>query len=238
MYYLKNRYYDPELRRFISADKLSVVNVSKETLDNRNLYVYCNANPLNRNDVSGELWVTLVSAAAGAIVGGAYSIATQMIFEKEVNWVEVAGDAATGALATTSVGRVGQAIAGGVSAVIASRAKDESIGDTVCSGALAALGGIIGGPGAGYGEAYDKLYGFTHILNRIRYDTIEKVKIANRQSRIEYMEEFWKKVINTGKDYVQDFSVKTVVNYRKKIIGYARHYDGRTGESYIYPIYG
>lgn len=32
------------------------------------------------------------------------------------------------------------------------------------------------------------------------------------------MNEFWKKVTNTGKDYVRDFSVKTVVNYGKKLL--------------------
>ena len=41
MYYLKSRYYDPELRRFISADVIAVTNTSLETLHNQNLYAYC-----------------------------------------------------------------------------------------------------------------------------------------------------------------------------------------------------
>ena len=56
MYYLKNRYYDPELRRFISSDAVTTLIASTETLHNRNLYTYCNQNPLTRSDGNGHLW--------------------------------------------------------------------------------------------------------------------------------------------------------------------------------------
>ena len=58
MYYLKSRYYDPELRRFISADSVMSVTASMETFHNRNLYAYCDGNPLSRKDESGDFIIS------------------------------------------------------------------------------------------------------------------------------------------------------------------------------------
>ena len=49
MYYLESRYYDPEIRRFISAD-----NVVITSLAGTNLYMYCGNNPVNMTDPSGK----------------------------------------------------------------------------------------------------------------------------------------------------------------------------------------
>lgn len=88
MYYLKNRYYDPEIRRFISADSYKVVMSSLKTLDNRNLFSYCGQNPINRNDEYGAIWNLIASFAVGAGV----SIGCQIVLERksldEINWVE------------------------------------------------------------------------------------------------------------------------------------------------------
>ena len=52
-YYLKNRYYNPKLGRFISADsQLDIVN----GLSCFNLYAYCGNNPVNRCDANGKFW--------------------------------------------------------------------------------------------------------------------------------------------------------------------------------------
>ena len=65
MYYLQSRYYDPEIRRFISADNIIVTGTSVE-YQNVNLYEYCSDNPINFQDPSGHF---ILSALAGA---GAY----------------------------------------------------------------------------------------------------------------------------------------------------------------------
>lgn len=91
MYYLRNRYYDPTIRRFINADNFFAVQGSLETLHNRNLFAYCDHNPLTRSDSDGDAWMV---AAASFAVGMAASVACQMVFErksiKEVDWLSAA----------------------------------------------------------------------------------------------------------------------------------------------------
>lgn len=52
MYYLKNRYYDPELRRFICADKYLISANSVLT----NLYAYCGNSPTTSYDPDGKFF--------------------------------------------------------------------------------------------------------------------------------------------------------------------------------------
>ena len=58
-YYLNNRYYDPEIKQFINADNPKVVNqfVGNRVMDN--MYIYCDGNPVDRVDPSGEWYYTL-----------------------------------------------------------------------------------------------------------------------------------------------------------------------------------
>lgn len=46
LYYLESRYYNPELGRMMSADSLSVLGMSKTTLNDKNLYNCCDGNPV------------------------------------------------------------------------------------------------------------------------------------------------------------------------------------------------
>ena len=255
MYYLKNRYYDPELRRFISADTVTTATASMETLHNRNLYAYCGENPLTRNDDEGKLWVTVVSALAGAVVGGMYSVGTQMLMDGKsfdnINWTAVACSAATGALATTAVGKVGQALANGVAGVISSYSEDRNWQSAVLNGATSAFFAWRGGAGSGYGAAYDRLYNVEFRVNRMKYDTHVEVMAAHLDSRLKYLDGMKQKVagdmLGYGKDLgrtgVKKAFDKTCVpvygqKKSKRIIGYAHHYDGRTKRGWTYPIYG
>ncbi len=51
-YYLNSRYYDPQIRRFISAD--SITTNTKTDVLGYNLYSYCNNSPLNKTDSDGH----------------------------------------------------------------------------------------------------------------------------------------------------------------------------------------
>ena len=64
MYYLKNRYYDPELRRFICADG----QVNSGSLG-KNMYAYCENNPVNFADYNG-CFATSIGALLGKFVAG------------------------------------------------------------------------------------------------------------------------------------------------------------------------
>ncbi len=54
LYYLKSRYYDSEVGRFISIDKLDYLD--PETINGLNLYAYCLNNPIANIDPNGTFW--------------------------------------------------------------------------------------------------------------------------------------------------------------------------------------
>ena len=77
-YYLQSRYYDPEICRFISADNLELLPALSQTAGQLNLYAYCNNNPVNYTDPSGEgiflaLAILLTFTVAGGVAGGVIS---------------------------------------------------------------------------------------------------------------------------------------------------------------------
>ena len=65
MYFLKSRYYNPELCRFISAD--GIVNANQDILGN-NLYAYCSNNPVKFCDPSGQSIALLMTAIIPACI--------------------------------------------------------------------------------------------------------------------------------------------------------------------------
>ena len=73
LYYLESRYYNPELGRMMSADSLSVLGMSKTTLNDKNLYNYCDGNPVGRVDESGNFWA---GAIFGGVIGGVAGLMT------------------------------------------------------------------------------------------------------------------------------------------------------------------
>ena len=75
LYYLKSRYYDPETGRFLNADDIQILNISKEIINGLNLYCYCNNNPVNDKDESGYLFGFLLALLVGGIVGALVSAA-------------------------------------------------------------------------------------------------------------------------------------------------------------------
>ena len=60
-YYLKTRYYDPELGRFINADSYASTGLG---IIGCNMFAYCNNNPIIYADTDGELLGLLIAGAA------------------------------------------------------------------------------------------------------------------------------------------------------------------------------
>lgn len=61
----ESRYYDPEIGRFINADSYASTDVTG--LLSTNMFAYCENDPVNRSDPSGEFLGTLIGAAAGGV---------------------------------------------------------------------------------------------------------------------------------------------------------------------------
>ena len=78
LYFLKTRYYDPEVGRFITIDDLSYID--PEIINGLNLYAYCTNNPVMNIDPNGtwswkKFWknvgkVAIGVAAIAAVAGG------------------------------------------------------------------------------------------------------------------------------------------------------------------------
>lgn len=58
-YYLNTRYYDPNVGRFLSPDNVNLLLASPRALTDKNLYAYCDNNPVMRIDRGGEFWDTI-----------------------------------------------------------------------------------------------------------------------------------------------------------------------------------
>ena len=70
-YYLGSRYYDPEVGRFISPDSADVLEVQSNLYD-KNLYAYCDNNPVMRKDETGDVWIAAVAIGVGMGAVGQY----------------------------------------------------------------------------------------------------------------------------------------------------------------------
>jgi RHS repeat-associated protein len=68
-YFLKTRYYDPEIGRFMTIDDISYLD--PESINGLNLYAYCNNNPVMYSDPSGHLAITTM-VIIGALLGAAF----------------------------------------------------------------------------------------------------------------------------------------------------------------------
>ena len=82
LYYLNSRYYDSQTGRFLNSDNIGVLATTPMNLYNKNLYAYCDNNPVVRADSGGTFWHIVVGAVIGGLVSGMVSTAS-MIVEKQ-----------------------------------------------------------------------------------------------------------------------------------------------------------
>ena len=88
LYYVSSRYYDPETRRFLNADDPDVLEIQSD-LQDKNLYVYCDNNPVVRVDEDGAVWQLALAGggtmATGSLVAGLGAI-TPAGWAANYNW--------------------------------------------------------------------------------------------------------------------------------------------------------
>ncbi len=166
LYYLNSRYYDPQIGRFINADDVSVLDVTKIALNGLNLYAYCLNNPVNHIDENGYIiWFFIVAVAVSALISMGAEVASQVV-ENDGDWSKVnVGQVLwsglmgglSGALMASGIGSVGLAVLGGALGFVnsvgyqliggsgVSEINWLSVGVSTLAGALP---GIIGRTGA------------------------------------------------------------------------------------------
>ena len=68
-YYLQSRCYDPAIGRFINADSFTTTDT--DGFLSCNMFAYCENDPVNRSDPSGEFpWTVFIGGVVGGISGG------------------------------------------------------------------------------------------------------------------------------------------------------------------------
>ena len=165
-YYLQSRYYDPAMGRFINADDTSMIAANGD-FASYNLYAYCGNNPVARHDDGGEFWHIAVGAFVGGLIGATTKLISNWVNSEKNIWdgvvMAAVTGAASGALAATGVGLVGQ-IAGGAAISMAGNAIQQGIDisqgeqesfnvkDMIFDGVVGGIAGAVGGAGASQGN--------------------------------------------------------------------------------------
>ena len=74
LYYLKSRYYDPEVGRFINPDAFATTDV--DGVLSANMFAYCENNPVNKEDPTGAIALTTLILIGSAVFGVAAALYT------------------------------------------------------------------------------------------------------------------------------------------------------------------
>ena len=98
MYYLKSRYYQPEICRFISADDISIMLDNPMSLWDKNLYVYGDNDPVNKKDDDGEIAQFVAMGIISAVTNVGISFIASKVTGQDYGWKDAVVDAAVGAL--------------------------------------------------------------------------------------------------------------------------------------------
>ena len=194
MYYLINRYYDPETGRFLSADDVSYLD--PETIGGLNLYAYCNNNPVMNIDPEGTFFLTalLIGALVGVAIGG--TVAGIKAAEEGLEGWDIVGEVAKGALiggATGAVGGAGIGLIGAGAAAIGGGSMALIGGATLSGGAatVAATGAIVVGAGATAAAGALSLGALNHYLFSVQ--RMGPNRHSNNQAEIKYIDYLQKK---------------------------------------------
>lgn len=108
LYYLQSRYYDPEVGRFINADRPEMMYSNPGSGTQYNLFAYCNNSPILNSDTTGEGIV--LSVFLGAALAGVTYYLEYYLGMRGWSWPVFIGNVAIGAI-LGAVGAWARAIA-------------------------------------------------------------------------------------------------------------------------------
>ena len=190
LYYLRSRYYNSECLKFANCDEI-YADQSDELFDH-NKFAYVNSCPTNRKDEDGFFWHIAIGAIVGGLVGAVGSVISQAVehgldFSKidtgEVVAAGVAG-AASGALAATGVGVVGQVVVNAMisgaenvanQTILADEDEEFDPLDLAIDMAIGGLGGAIGGRGASFAKKGTKVVSMTNHVTSLTRRTNRRI---------------------------------------------------------------
>ena len=148
MYYLKSRYYQPEICRFISAD---VYIATELNMNGSNMYSYCKNNPVMLMDSDGSFAILAIAGAflaekatsmiVGAVVNVATTAITAGILGEEYTLKDAVLAAVTGAVGAS--GPAGPLAAGLISGFVTYRGYREQGEDRTVSFTNAVISGAF-----------------------------------------------------------------------------------------------
>ena len=164
-YYVSSRYYDPEIGRFLSPDSTDILTASPLVHTDKNLYAYCDNNPVVRADGSGEFWHIVVGAVVGAVISTAVTVAMNVYTGAEWSdglFTAALSGAASGALGMTGVTFAGL-VGGNTAIAMAANTIDQvtenggfenfDVNEVVKTGFIATISGVLGFSGGAGNEA-------------------------------------------------------------------------------------
>ena len=170
LYYLNSRYYDPETGRFINADDVSTLDITKITINGLNLYAYCLNNPVNEVDENGYIpnWLKW-------LIGGLLVIAA-------IVTIVATGGAATGLVSAIAIGAAKGILVGASMGLVSGIASGvitnnwNGLADSFMWGAISGM--VSGGISGGFG--YTAKTGITLLGDIVKNNTIigNKINIA------------------------------------------------------------
>ena len=189
LYYLGSRYYNPTWGRFVNADSESLITASPDSaIWDKNLFAYCDNNPITRIDANGGWWHVAIGAAVGVIAQYATDVTINLRQGKSFidalsprsSLVDYGAAAISGALAATGIG-MGASISANAAISGIAYLSNGSIYDSeitlsgfVEATVAGAAAGVVGGKGANGA----KLRGITKTSRAVLKTAVSQKKVA------------------------------------------------------------
>ena len=205
LYYLQSRYYNPEWGRFLNADFAEVIG-NESTLTDKNLYAYCDSNPIMRQDHNGEFWHVLIGAGVGIIGQYVADVVSNVVSGEQQGWnvllpssslVDYFAAAASGALAATGIGTIGSALANAAIDGTAYVANKLIEGEQI-NGVEAAVSMVFSAVTSGKGINGKNLRGIVKRSNQVLETAVSPRKIAMYTAKKTAVKKLVKKEIITS----------------------------------------
>lgn len=209
MYYLQSRYYDPAIGRFINADTFATTDANGFL--SCNMFAYCENDPVNSEDPSGEFAHILIGALVGIGLQAMSDILTPG--QEKSSIADYIGAAVSGAISATGIGIIGSVLA---NAAISStvylancgiKHEDVDLKEWRTETIIGAASGWVGGKGLN-GK---KVFGIISRSKQVLNTAVSPKKI------VMYTEKIISQKKNIAKWLVQDTGAATTSKVAKSV---------------------